>query len=48
MHSHDVSAILDREGIAIRGGHLCAMPLVKEVLCVNDVCRASFSFYNTQ
>ncbi len=47
VHSHDVSAILDREGIAIRGGHLCAMPLVKEVLGVHDVCRASFSFYNT-
>ncbi len=47
VHSHDVSAILDREGIAIRGGHLCAMPLVKDILYVNDVCRVSFSFYNT-
>src|SRR3989344_5061928 len=26
IHAHDVSAVLDREGIAVRGGHLCAMP----------------------
>lgn len=47
IHSHDIAAILDQEGIAVRGGHLCAMPLVQEVLKVNDVCRASFAFYNT-
>ena len=48
VHSHDIAALLDQEGIAVRGGHLCAMPLVHEVLKVNDVCRASFAFYNTK
>ena len=47
VHSHDVSTILDRYGVAIRGGHLCAMPLVKSVLGVNSVCRASLYIYNT-
>ena len=48
VHSHDVSAILDREGIAVRGGHLCAMPLVTEILGHASVCRASLYFYNTK
>tara|TARA_Y100000034_G_scaffold134545_1_gene203261 strand:- start:513 stop:1697 length:1185 start_codon:yes stop_codon:yes gene_type:complete len=47
IHAHDVSAILDRENIAIRAGHMCAMPLVKEVLKTQAVCRVSLSFYNT-
>ena len=47
VHSHDVATLLDREGVAIRGGHLCAMPLVTEVLGVPSVCRASFYVYNT-
>ncbi len=46
VHPHDISSILDREGIAIRSGHLCAEPLIKH-LGVNAVCRVSFSFYNT-
>ncbi len=47
MHAHDVVALLDREGIAIRGGHMCAMPLVNKVLKENSLCRASLYFYNT-
>ncbi|MAF51292.1 MAG: cysteine desulfurase [Nanoarchaeota archaeon] len=47
VHSHDVSTILDREGIAVRGGHMCAMPLVTEVLEEVSVCRASLYVYNT-
>ncbi len=47
IHSHDVSAILDREGIAMRGGHMCAMPLVNNVLKENSVCRVSLYSYNT-
>jgi cysteine desulfurase / selenocysteine lyase len=47
IHAHDVSAILDREGIAVRGGHMCAMPLVTEVLKENSLVRASFYVYNT-
>ena len=47
IHAHDVAAILDREGIAIRAGHMCAMPLVTKVLGEVSVCRASLYFYNT-
>ncbi len=47
MHPHDVSEILNRDNIAIRGGHHCAMPLMKE-LKLPGCSRASFSFYNTK
>ncbi|MFW6286252.1 MAG: SufS family cysteine desulfurase [Nanoarchaeota archaeon] len=46
IHPHDVSTILDQKGIAIRGGHHCAMPLTK-TLGVCATCRISFYFYNT-
>ncbi len=46
MHSHDVSSILDNEGIAIRSGHHCCQPLM-ETLGVTATCRASFHIYNT-
>ncbi|MEK6934716.1 MAG: cysteine desulfurase [Nanoarchaeota archaeon] len=45
MHPHDVSSLLDQENICIRGGHSCAMPLMKK-LNVNGVCRVSFHIYN--
>ena len=48
IHPHDVAAILDKEGIAIRAGHMCCMPLVKQVLKQDSVCRASFHIYNTK
>ncbi len=47
MHAHDVAALLDRHGIAIRAGHMCAMPLVTKILGENALCRASLYFYNT-
>ena len=47
MHAHDVAALLDREGVAIRAGHMCAMPLVNKILKENALCRASLYFYNT-
>ena len=47
MHSHDVSELLDREGVAVRGGHHCAMPLMK-VLNIPGCSRASFYLYNTK
>jgi cysteine desulfurase / selenocysteine lyase len=48
VHPHDVSTILDRHGVAVRGGHMCAMPLVTDVLDAGgSVCRASFYIYNT-
>lgn len=46
VHPHDVSTILDAEGVAVRGGHHCAQPLMA-YLGQNATCRASFYFYNT-
>ncbi|MBL7056177.1 cysteine desulfurase [Candidatus Woesearchaeota archaeon] len=47
VHAHDTSAILDGEGVAVRAGHHCAMPLSK-VLGVDATARASFYLYNTK
>lgn len=47
VHPHDVSTILDAEGVAIRAGHHCAQPLMI-YLGQNATCRASFYFYNTK
>ncbi len=46
VHAHDVAQLLDREGVAVRAGHHCAMPLHKR-LGVAATTRASFYFYNT-
>jgi cysteine desulfurase/selenocysteine lyase len=46
VHPHDVAQLLDREGIAIRAGHHCAMPLHKRLGIVAS-SRASFYLYNT-
>jgi cysteine desulfurase/selenocysteine lyase len=46
IHPHDLSAILDQEGVAVRAGHHCAMP-VHDRLNVVATARASFYFYNT-
>jgi cysteine desulfurase/selenocysteine lyase len=47
IHPHDVAQILDSEGIAVRAGHHCAMPLM-EYLKIPGTIRASFAFYNTK
>ncbi|HXG38253.1 MAG TPA: cysteine desulfurase [Bacteroidota bacterium] len=47
VHAHDVGTILDSEGIAIRTGHHCAMP-VMERFGVPATARASFALYNTR
>ena len=47
VHAHDVSQILDSEGIAIRAGHHCCMPLMG-ILKLQATARASFYFYNTE
>lgn len=47
-HPHDVATIFNSEGIAIRAGHHCAMPLVNEVLGETAVSRMSFYLYNKQ
>jgi len=46
VHPHDLGTILDREGVAIRAGHHCAMP-VMEHFGVPATARASFAAYNT-
>lgn len=46
VHPHDVSTILDTDGVAIRAGHHCAQPLM-QYLGVGSTCRASLYFYNT-
>ncbi len=46
IHPHDVSEMLDKVNICVRGGHHCAMPL-HEKLGVNSSVRASGYFYNT-
>ncbi|WP_461482088.1 aminotransferase class V-fold PLP-dependent enzyme [Porticoccus sp.] len=45
VHPHDISTILDREGVAVRAGHHCTMPLM-ERLGIPGTTRASFAFYN--
>ncbi|MBI5228053.1 SufS family cysteine desulfurase [Candidatus Micrarchaeota archaeon] len=45
IHPHDVSALLDADGIAVRSGHHCTMPL-HERLKVDASTRASFYIYN--
>jgi cysteine desulfurase/selenocysteine lyase len=46
IHPHDIGTILDHEGIAIRTGHHCAMPVMTH-FNVPATARASFAFYNT-
>ena len=47
IHPHDLATALDQEGIAIRSGHHCAMPLHTR-LGVTATARASFYLYNTE
>jgi cysteine desulfurase / selenocysteine lyase len=46
-HAHDVATVIDRQGVAVRAGTHCAMPLL-ERFGVTSTCRASFGLYNTQ
>ena len=46
VHPHDVAQILDQDGIAVRAGHHCAMP-IHERLGIPATTRASFYIYNT-
>ncbi|MBI3107756.1 MAG: cysteine desulfurase [Candidatus Rokubacteria bacterium] len=47
VHAHDVGTILDREGIAVRAGHHCAMPVMARFR-VPATARASLALYNTR
>ncbi|HEY5702763.1 MAG TPA: cysteine desulfurase [Gammaproteobacteria bacterium] len=47
IHAHDIGTILDHEGIAVRAGHHCAMP-VMERFGIPATARASFALYNSR
>ena len=47
VHPHDLGTIMDRQGVAVRAGHHCAMP-VMELFGLAGTTRASFAFYNTR
>ena len=47
VHPHDVGAVLDDDGVAIRAGHHCAQPLMRR-FGLPATARASFAFYNTR
>lgn len=48
IHPHDVAQIFDSEGVAIRAGHHCAMPLVTQTLGEPALSRISFYLYNKE
>lgn len=47
VHPHDISTVMDMEGVAVRAGHHCAQPLMR-ALDVSATARASFYIYNTE
>ncbi|MFQ5699490.1 MAG: aminotransferase class V-fold PLP-dependent enzyme [Myxococcota bacterium] len=47
VHPHDVSTILDQQGVAVRAGHHCAEPVMKR-FGILGTTRASFGIYNTR
>ncbi len=47
IHAHDISQVLDNEGVCVRAGHHCAKPLMR-VLGVPATARASFYLYNDE
>ncbi|MFH1325382.1 MAG: SufS family cysteine desulfurase [archaeon] len=47
IHPHDIATLLDSYGIAVRGGHHCAMPLMKTLKLDKGTVRISFYLYNT-
>lgn len=48
IHPQDVATILDKQGVAIRTGHHCAMPIMKQLGLKSGTLRVSISFYNTE
>ncbi len=47
IHPHDLGTILDHQGVAVRTGHHCAMP-VMDRYCIPGTVRASLAFYNNR
>jgi len=48
IHPHDLGTLLDLEGVAVRTGHHCAMPLMTHFKLPGGTVRASFGVYNTR
>jgi len=46
IHPHDIGTIVDREGVAIRTGHHCAMPIM-DFYQIPGTARVSLGVYNT-
>jgi len=46
LHPHDIGTILNQQGVAVRTGHHCTMPLMDHYQ-ISGTIRASFSFYNS-
>lgn len=46
IHAHDIGTVLDADGVAVRSGHHCSMP-VMDFFDVPATTRAAFAFYNT-
>ncbi len=47
MHCQDIGTLLDQQGIAVRTGHHCTMPIMQQLQLPAGTVRASVSFYNT-
>ena len=48
VHPQDLATLLDMQGIAVRTGHHCAMPLMQALGLDQGTIRASVAFYNTE
>ena len=47
VHPHDVSSLLDGEGVCVRSGNHCAQPLLR-FMGLDSTCRASISIYSNK
>jgi cysteine desulfurase/selenocysteine lyase len=47
IHAHDLASLLDTEGVCVRAGHHCTMPLMDK-MGWSATARASFYLYNTE
>ena len=47
IHPQDIGVLLDKQGVAVRVGHHCAMP-VMERMGIDGTVRASIGLYNTR
>ena len=48
IHPHDLASVLDADGVCVRGGHHCAMPLLRSLGHMNGTTRMSLSIYNDE